>query len=461
MRSSEEHMKVLAVEDDATVSEALVLALEGECRIETVPSAEDALAYLGDSHADVLLIDIKLPQMDGMSLLDEVMERHPDTKVVMITGISSVETVVTAMRKGAYDYLVKPIDPDRLLAVLGHIQEALNLKKTVDKLGRRLADPFGVESIVGKSPAIRRALDLVRRASANDLNVLVQGETGTGKELVARAIHHNSDRKHEEFIAVNCGRLTGGLVESELFGHEKGAFTGAHAAHPGVFERANGGTLFLDEVSSLPPEAQAKLLRVVEEHRVRRLGGRSAVPTDFRLVSATNRRLKADVEEGRFREDLYYRLAVMAIDLPPLRERREDIPLLVDHFLSTNRLRMSSPVEAFTPAALQAMENHNWRGNVRELESMVQLLMSLVDTPTVDVEDLDLPILDAEPVDPSTIRELRAVADKSAVLAALEETGWHQRRAAEKLGVHRNTVRNLMTRYGLTPPAGPDEAARP
>jgi DNA-binding NtrC family response regulator len=453
MRSSEEHMKVLAVEDDAAVSEALVLALEGVCQVQTASSAEDALACLEDSPVDVLLVDIKLPGMDGISLLDEVVKRRPGIKVVMLTGISAVKTVVAAMKKGAYDYLVKPINPDRLLAVLGHIRDELGLRRKVDRLGRRLAEPFDIKRIVGKSPALRRVMDLVRRASANDLNVIVQGETGTGKDLVARAIHHNSHRRHGEFISINCARLAGSLADSELFGHEKGSFTGALATHAGIFERADGGTLFLDELSSLPAEAQAKLLRVVEEHCIQRVGGMATVPTNFRLVSATNRCLRAEVEAGNFREDLYYRLAVMTIDLPPLRERRDDVPLLANHFLSVNGDQTSSPVKVFTPAALEALRRHHWRGNVRELQSMVQFLMTFVSTPTIDVGDLGIPILDVEPTDPTTIRELRAVADRSAVLAALEESGWHKRKAAEKLGVHRNTIRNLMARYGITPPA--------
>lgn len=442
-------IRILIVDDEEHVVTALTVLLEQDYTVKGVGTAEAALAFFEDFMPDIVLLDITLPAMNGMDCLEEIKRAWPDVEVVMVSATREVRTAVSALKLGAYDYLEKPFEEDELRGVIRNIHDKLKLKRQVRTLGRELARPYGFENIIGKSQAIGRVLSLTQKACSGDLNVIIDGESGTGKELIARAIHYNGLRKDGPFIPANCARFSGEIIESELFGHEKGAFSGATGIRHGVFERAHEGTLFLDEIDTMPPDTQSKLLRVVEEKRFTRVGGEKPVEVDVRLISATNVDLREKASSGAFREDLYFRLSVIPVHIPPLRSRREDIPLLLEHFVQKHRASMHSPLEGFSDDAMSLLQSHTWRGNVRELENTVLLLMSVCEKRIADVEDLELPVLSSAEPPSGGIREQRSQADKEALLKALEETGWSRALASQQLGIHRNTLRKLMKRYGI------------
>ncbi|MHC4198814.1 MAG: sigma-54-dependent transcriptional regulator [Planctomycetota bacterium] len=449
MPAQKTDIRILIVDDEEHVVTALGLLLERDYTVKGVGTAEAALACFKDFEPDIVLLDITLPGMNGMDCLEEIKRAWPDVEVVMVTATREVRTAVSALKLGAYDYIEKPFDENELRGVIRNIHDKLKLKRQVRSLGRELARPYVLKNIVGKSQAMKDVLNLARKACRSDLSVVISGESGTGKELIARAIHYNGLRKDGPFVPANCARFSGEIIESELFGHEKGAFTGATGVRRGVFERAHEGTLFLDEIDTMPPDTQSKLLRVVEEKRFTRVGGERRVEVDVRLISATNVDLREKASSGAFREDLYYRLSVIPIHIPPLRSRREDIPLLMEHFIQKHRASMHSPLVRFSDDAMSLLQSHAWRGNVRELENTVLLLMSVCEKRIAGVEDLELPVLsNAEPA-PGGIREQRAHTDKEALLKALEDNGWNRGLASQQLGIHRNTLRKLMKRYGL------------
>jgi two-component system response regulator AtoC len=443
-------LRILIVDDEEHIVSALTVLLESDFVVKGVDSAEAALKELDDFDPHVVLLDITLPGMDGLACLEQIKKKRPDTEVVMVTADRQVRTAVTALKLGAYDYLEKGFEEEDLRAVIRNVHEKIRLSSRVKNIGGELARPYALENIVGTSAPIRQVIHHIERVSSRNIPVLIQGETGTGKELIARAIHFNSERRYGPFVTCNCARLTGDLIESELFGHEKGAFTGAAAVHRGMFERANEGALFLDEIASMPIATQGKLLRVLEERSFTRLGGERQISSDFRMLAASNVDLGEEVEAGRFREDLYFRLKVYPITAPPLRAGRgEDIPPLIDHFIDRHRQNMQSALEGFTPEAMEVLKNHSWRGNVRELENTVLLLMSLSDKRILDVDDLDISVMPEKEDAGSGLRSQRASIEKDIVLRALEETDWNQTAAADKLRVHRNTLRNLMNRYHI------------
>jgi DNA-binding NtrC family response regulator len=441
--------RILIVDDEQHMLTTLTLLLEADYTTKAVESAEDALEAVPSFRPDLVLLDITLPGMDGMECLKRIKAGRPHIEVVMVTATRDVRTAVSALKLGAYDYITKPFEEDELRGTIRNVKEKLSLRDAVERLGGELARPYKLENIVGKSRVMKDVLKLVERVAARQIPVLIQGESGTGKELVARAIHYNGPRAGGPFVAANCARFSGDLIDSELFGHEKGAFTGATGRRAGLFEQADRGTLFLDEVASMPYETQGKLLRVIEERRFSRVGGGGPVEADVRLVAATNRDLAVEVDEGRFREDLYYRLRVVPVSLPPLRARRRDIPLLVNHFIRKHREHMDSRLEGVSREAMEVLKKHTWRGNVRELENTILLLMSVSDKQIADVEDLDVPVLRRNAGPGEGIRKQRAEADREAVTKALEQCRWNQSAAAGVLGVHRNTLRSLMKRYGI------------
>ena len=384
-----------------------------------------------------------MPGMDGVELLNRIKELYPDTVVVVMTAHGTVETAVKAMKAGAYDFLLKPFPTDELLLLARRIADELQLHQEVEYRRKRERERFG--DIIGKSDEMRNVFTLIEKVAPADATVLILGETGTGKELVARAVHERSQRAKKPFVAINCAAITETLLESELFGYEKGAFTGADRRKPGMFELANNGTLFLDEIAEMPQSLQAKLLRVLQEKTVYHLGGTTPIPVDVRIIAATNKDIKKLVNEHRFREDLYFRIAVFPINLPPLRARREDIPLLARHFLAKR-----STNAQISPEAMELLMDYNFPGNVRELENILERALILSGGGNILPEhlpDLEIAIAESASLQPgeTTLDEL----EKKMLIAALEKAGGNKSKAAKMLGITRRMIYTRLKKYGL------------
>ena len=442
--------RVLIVDDEARMAEVIAAALRRaghEC--ETCASGEAALAALEERGADVLVTDWKMPEMDGIELLRRLHARRPGLPVILVTAHGTVPSAVAAMREGAFDYVTKPFDNDELRATVARALELRRLERENRWLRQEVASRYAPEAVVAESPGSRELLALVRRVAPSRATVLIQGESGTGKELVARLLHYWSDRVGRPFVAVNPKAFAEGVLESELFGHEKGAFTGAVAARAGCFERAHGGTLFLDEIAEIAPDIQVKLLRVLQEGEVLRVGGGEARPVDVRVVAATNRVLRDEIAAGRFREDLYFRLNVIPIQLLPLRARREDVVPLARHFLAHHAAEAGRRL-AFSPEAEEVLAAHDWPGNVRELENAVERAVVLARGHTIAPEDLLLEERSAPA--PGADGTLQAVLDRAAaarIRAALDAAGGQRAEAARLLGIDRTTLYRMMKRLGL------------
>jgi DNA-binding NtrC family response regulator len=453
------HVRVLVADDKENMLKLFAKILADGFAMETAPDGARALALVATREYDVVVTDIRMPGADGFELLAAVKARAPATEVVMMTGYATVGDAVRAMKMGAFDYLEKPFDPD---AARGVVARAAEHKRIVD--AARRAAPPGEEdafhNLVGRSAPMRDVYRLLEKAALVDATVLLRGETGTGKELAARAIHYHSARRQRRFVPVNCGALPGELIESELFGHARGAFTGAAVAKAGLFEEAEGGTIFLDEVGELPLPAQVKLNRVLQEREIRRVGDNAAIPIDVRVIAATHRDLREEVRAGRFREDLFYRVNVFTITLPPLRDRPEDVPLLAGHFLEKHARALRRSMGGFAPEALRRLAGYPWPGNVRELENTVERAVAVASGDQVGVEDLPPEIALAHPA-PSPGGELAALPYKEALagardrisrdylLALMKEFGGNVTRAAERAGMERESLHRLLRRYGL------------
>jgi len=404
----------------------------------------EAIARLRAEEFDVVLTDLRMPDLDGMDVLRAAREARQDVPVILFTAFGSIETAIQAIRQGAYDYVTKPFSLEEISLLVEKALEDRRLRAENISLRRELEGRHRFENLLGKSPAMQTVFDLIQRVAPGDSNVLITGESGTGKELVAKAIHYNSPRARRPFVPVNCAAMPAGLLESELFGHVRGAFTGAVRAREGLFREAEGGTLFLDEIGDMAPELQAKLLRALEDRAVRPVGSDETIPVDLRIVVATNKDLPARVQEGTFREDLYYRLAVIPIHLPPLRERREDIPLLAEHFLGRAATTSGKGVKGFTPEAMAALLRHPWPGNVRELENVVERAATLAvedqitpDTLFLETSAAPAPAaLLAQAARRPTLEELTA----EYVALVLREVGGDKAKAAEILGVSKRTL---------------------
>ncbi len=443
--------RVLIVEDDRTMAEALVQLLERQgYATRAVESAEKALELLEkDPDYHVVLTDLVLPGMDGMKLLTRIKETYPQLEVVIMTGYGTIRSAVEAMKLGASDYITKPFDKDELLKVLGRIFKMKRLEQEVEELRSEIARSASFQGMVGKSKAMQEVFLKVSAAANTDAPVLIIGESGTGKELVARAIHNLSYRRQGPFVPVNCGALPKDLVESELFGYKKGAFTGAMTDSIGLFRAADGGTLFLDEIVEMSQEAQVKLLRAIEDKKIRPLGGTREIPVDVRILAATNRDIQKALDEGQFREDLFFRF-VMHIEIPPLRERKEDIPILLEHFIQKFNRIYRRQVEGVEPEALEVLMSYPWPGNVRELENTVEGLYVLGLRRIIRVTDLPLHIrkradLGVAPTGAMSIREL----EKETILRALKMAGGNKSKAAKILGISRNRLYRKLKAYGL------------
>ncbi|MBW7908124.1 MAG: sigma-54-dependent Fis family transcriptional regulator [Kiritimatiellae bacterium] len=441
---------VLIVDDEKNSREGLARALQRSYEVRLAENGPRALEFLANEPVDVMLSDVRMPGMDGLTLLQRAIARSPAPVCIMLTAYGSIELAVEAMRRGAYDFMTKPINLDRLELVLKRALESRALVEENRALREQLDARFGLENIVGQSPALQEVFDTIRQVAQSRATVLIQGESGTGKELVAQALHRLSPRSKGPFIAVHCAALSETLLESELFGHERGAFTGATERRRGRFELADGGTLFLDEIGEIDSSLQVKILRVLEERRFERVGGQETIDVDVRLVAATNRDLKKKVEEGTFREDLFYRLDVVAIRLPPLRERVGDLPLLVDHFISVFAEENGKKIVGITPEAMQALGGYEWPGNVRELRNMVERMVVLARGEKLTLRDVPLHVrgeLDAGPARGGAL-SLEA-NEKQMIVRALKASGGNVTKAAAELGISRRTLHRKLNEYGL------------
>ena len=452
-------LRVLVVDDKENMRRLVARILRDTFEVEEAEDGARALALVATRPYDVVVSDIRMPGADGFELLAAVKARDPATEVVLMTGYATVQDAVRAMKQGAFDYLEKPFDPDAALAVIERAGE----RKRLADAARRAAPPGDEDAfhaLVGRSAPMRGVYRLLEKAAAVDATVLIAGETGTGKELAARAIHFLSARRERRFVPVNCGALPADLVESELFGHARGAFTGAAAAKAGLFEEAQGGTIFLDEVGELPLATQVKLNRVIQEREIRRVGETQASPVDVRVVAATHRDLREEVREGRFREDLFYRLNVFAVRLPPLRERLEDVPLLATHFLEKHARALRRTLRGFSPEAMRTLAGHAWPGNVRELENVVERAVAVAGGEVIEPGDLP-PDLAAAPAPGAGAAVLASLPYKDAVAGAREritrdylvalmtELEGNVTRAAERAGLERESLHRLLRKHGL------------
>ncbi len=456
--------KILVVDDENSMRELLVILLRREgYQVEQADNGAAGLDKILTTGFDLVISDIQMPKMTGIELLRQIRQREIEVTVLMITAFSSTEEAVEAMKLGAYDYITKPFKNDEIRLVIKNALERKQLQTENRQLKQQLSERFSFQRLVGKSPAMSKLIALLERVAPSQANVLISGESGTGKELVARALHLNSERKNYPFVPINCGAIPENLLESELFGHEKGAFTGADKRKEGLFESANQGTLFLDEIGELPLSMQVKLLRVLQEREFRRVGGTKNTPLDVRLVTATNRDLGEMIHAGSFREDLFYRLNVISVELPPLRERREDIPLLLNCFLQRHTGGKELPVSA---KALDLLLNYAWPGNIRELENLVErcAVLGLVDRLTV--ESLPDAIKKQRPGAGRAIAELPddgfelepwlEQLERSMLLQALERSGGVRKKAAELLGISFRSIRYRLGKLGLGEGDGED-----
>lgn len=443
--------RILVVDDEAPMRESLKDWLsEDGYEVGMAASGQQALSMARETDWDVILLDLKMPGMDGLETLRWLKgeEVGTEAQVIIMTAYGTIDTAVQAMKEGAFDYLLKPFDPDQVEMEIRRIVTHRELLMENLLLRQKLEERAEFEEIVGRSEPMQRIFDLIRKVAPTDSTVLITGESGTGKELIARAIHGNSSRCFSPFIAVSCGALPDSILESELFGYEKGAFTGADRTKRGRFELANGGTLFLDEVGDISLKTQVDLLRVLQEREFCRLGGQHPIRVDVRILAATNRDLKRAIQENRFREDLYYRLNVISIHVPPLRDRKEDIPLLVETFIRKHSLAMNREPVRMSPSALKLLMEYHWPGNVRELENVIERALVIGKGRQITPEDL--PFSHRElPCEPQP-KSLRAV-EKLHIERILEETGWNIRQAARLLEIDRQTLYNKMKRYQIMP----------
>jgi two-component system response regulator PilR (NtrC family) len=460
------HGKILVVDDEAIQRDIVRDILEDQgYDVFTSESGQEALEHIKTSPVDVILTDLRMPGIDGVELMESIKEFHPEIVVVVITAYGSIESAVDAMKKGAYHYLTKPLDKEQLTLI---VQRALQTKHLSDEnrlLRRELQERYEFHNIIGRSRNMQEVFRMIEKVAPSESTVIIYGESGTGKELVARALHCHSRRKDGTFLAVNCAAIPNSLLESEMFGYEKGAFTGANTQKKGLFEEAHQGTLFLDEIGDLDTVLQAKLLRVLQEGEFQRVGGTKTIQVDVRLLAATNKHLEEEVKEGRFRQDLYYRLNVVPIFLPPLRDRKEDIPYLIEHFLRKYQQKHGKPLKRVTSEVMKHLMDYRWDGNVRELESVIERSVILAEQEEIGVETLP------EKVRESGISNSAAAAihfdipdegisldhvERSLIESALSKTGWSIKKASELLGITYKTLQYRIQKYQLKAPLKTD-----
>ncbi len=443
---------ILVIDDEPKMCKILRFALEPDgYNVITAESAEDGLAKFSQGDFDLVVTDLKMPGKDGLYVLGTVKKQKPDTEVILMTAYATAQNAVDAMKKGAYDYIIKPFEMDELKFKVKHIMENRKLAAENKQLKRELKDKYSLDNMVGMSGVMQTVYKMVEKVAPTDATVLIRGESGTGKELVAQAIHHLSPRASRPFVAVNCGALPENLLESELFGHEKGAFTGADKLKPGRFELAGSGTIFLDEIGELTPTTQVKLLRVLQARQIERLGGTKSIEVKARTIAATNSHLEEMLQDKEFREDLYYRINVFPITLPPLRERKEDIPNLVGHFLK----KFGKPVDAISGSALERLMQYRWPGNVRELENTVERALIMSSTDKINADDLAPHVRHALTISGPTSLEIPddglslEQVEIDLIKNALTKAGGNKSKAAKLLGITRRKLYSMMERLGV------------
>ena len=446
--------RIIIAEDDAMTRRILVRMLAAAYEVSDFGNGEDAYRHFLDKGAQLVLTDMKMPKMDGMELLSRVKEASPDTVVIMITGFSSIDSAVTAIKQGAYDYIAKPFEPEDVALRLQRALRERHLEQRVEALSQEREIASGKYNFVTGNANMLQILELAKRVARTDSTVLIQGETGVGKELVARLIHQWSPRSAQAFVPVNCSALAEGVMESELFGHEKGAFTGAAGRRIGYFEMAGGGTLLLDEIGTADSNFQVKLLRALQDRTIYRVGSAAAIDIDVRVIASTNQDLKRDAEAGLFRSDLYYRLSVMTLHVPPLRERKDDIPLLADYFLTKYR-HINPRIEGIDAEGLATLNNYDFPGNVRELENIIERAMILERGTSLSPASLFIdcrsPLIEVPAADPPEQREDLPIreAEKQHILKILEKCNGRKLLAAEMLGINKTTLWRKMKKYGI------------
>jgi len=443
---------ILVVDDEETMRDSCQQALSQDGnRVKVAEDGSTALAMLEKESFDLVILDLKMPGLSGMEVLEKAKEEYPEVVVVVITGYATIESAVEAMKKGAYDFIPKPFTPDSLRVIVKRALEKRRLSLENVLLRTELKGRFGPEVIVGQGTSMQKVEELVRQVAPTDSTVLISGETGTGKELVARAIHNHSSRKDKPFIVIDCGGLVESLFESELFGHVKGSFTGATETKYGRFEVANGGTVFLDEIGNINMNIQTKLLRVLQEKEITRVGSSQVIKVDVRIIAATNKDLLKCVEEQTFREDMFYRLSVVPIVLPPLRERGEDIPLLANHFLKKYNEKREKSVTAISGEAMKVLTEYDWPGNVRELENVIERAVVLTKSGVIEPTDLWYYELGSKTPSSSDTDEVKSLADaeKEHIMRAVNMFDGHLGKTSEALGIDRKTLRLKLRKYGI------------
>jgi len=443
---------ILVIDDEATMRDSCRQTLSrGGNRVEVAEDGLSGLAMLKRESFDLVILDLKMPGLSGMEVLKKIKEDEPEAVVIVITGYATVESAVEAMKKGAYDFIPKPFTPDSLRMVVKRALEKRELALENVLLRSELKASFGPEVIVGQSKSMKQVEELVLKVGPTDTTVLIFGESGTGKELVARAIHYHSSRRDKPFVAVDCGSLVENLFESELFGHVKGSFTGATATKYGRFELANGGTLFFDEIGNLSINTQTKLLRVLQEREIAKVGSSQVIKVDVRIVAATNKDLQKAVKAGTFREELFYRLSVVPIALPPLRERRDEIPLLANHFLRKYNKKRRKNIRAISDRAMKALVEYDWPGNVRELENAIERAVVLSENDVIKPSDLLYYGLTVETPSASDATETKRLIDveREHIAKMLKMFNGHRGKAAKSLGIDRKTLRSKLKKYGI------------
>jgi DNA-binding NtrC family response regulator len=448
---------ILIVDDEPGARQSLEVILEDDYQIQSAASGQEALEICKKVPIDLVLLDVHMPGMDGLEALRRIKSQDEEIEVIMISALNLARKAVDAIKLGAYDYITKPYEPEDILSAVSRVISNQRLRKELSFLRKEVEEFRAIDRIISQNKTMLELFQLIKKVACTTTNVLIAGESGTGKELIARSIHQQGTRKGRPFVAVNCAAIPSELMESEMFGHEKGAFTGAHARAIGKFEHANGGTLFLDEISTLRSDLQAKLLRVLQEREIERIGSNKPIKVDIRVISATNTDLGKAVVEGKFRQDLYFRLNVVPICIPPLRERKEDVPLLAKHFLNRFNLAFNKKIPGFSEKASDALIRYHWPGNIRELENLVERIVVLSSgNETIELKDIPLEILmdssqDILELEPKTsgLIKIRKAFEKRIILNVLETARWNQTEAAKILKINRNTLIQKAKQFGI------------
>lgn len=449
--------RVLIVDDELGARQSLEVILEDDYHVLSAANGQEALETLQREAIDLVLLDVNMPEMDGLEVLRRIKEQDEEIDVIMVSALNLARKAADAIKSGAYDYITKPYEPEDILSTVDRVISKQRLHRELDLLRREVAESRGFDKIISQNRAMLEIFELIKKVAYTSTNVLISGESGTGKELIAHSIHRQGNRKNGPFVAINCAAIPSELMESEMFGHEKGAFTGAHTRTIGKFEHANGGTLFLDEISALRSDLQAKLLRVLQEREIERIGSNKPIRVDIRVIAATNTNLEDAVLKGKFRQDLYFRLNVVPIFIPPLRERKQDIPLLADHFLNKFNIAFNKKIPGFTRKALDVLSRYHWPGNIRELENLIERIVVLsIGEEFIDLKHIPLEILMNSGQDPKDseyqkvgLIKIREEFEKRVLLNVLEAADWNQSEAAKLLRINRNTLLQKAKQFGI------------